>query len=378
MPDAFLSYSRANDAAVAALADDIRELGYRPWFDRELSGGQEWWNQILERIRSCDVFVLALSSDSLESEACKREYTYAADMRRPILPVLVERGLSVNLLPPALSAIQFVDYTTSDRNAALRLARALSAVPPPGPLPDPLPRPPAVPVSYLGGLTERIQADELTFAEQSSLLMELRRALGDPDTRTDALTLAAKLRKRRDLFAVIADDLDELLGRRAATHTAPGRPTAAEAGQRPLGIAGAGTLGAHGGGARRSSGPDPRGASTDDGGGRTERRGEPATGDGSGLLDGPTERKAFLLQIFLGAGMFLIAPDSRRRWVYPVALLLGLWGLSLAPDGLDLDLGGQLDTELDGPASFFAVVGGLTYAAGIVDLLMSVARRKKE
>jgi hypothetical protein len=371
MPDAFLSYSRANDAAVAALADDIRELGYRPWFDRELSGGQEWWNQILERIRSCDVFVLALSSHSLESEACKREYTYAADMRRPILPVLVERGLSVNLLPPALSAIQYVDYTASDRNAGLRLARALSAVPPPGPLPDPLPRPPAVPVSYLGGLTERIQADELTFAEQSSLLMELRRALGDPDTRRDALTLAAKLRKRRDLLAVIADDLDELLGGRHATPEAGrGRsPAAKDSPPRALGLGGSGLSGTRTGDAAGGRVSDPDGGAAD-------RRGNRGSGDGGRLLDGPTERKAFLLQIFLGAGLFLIAPESRRRWVYPVALLLGVWGLSLAPSGLDMDLGGQMDTTLDGPASFLAVVGGLAYAAGIVDLLLVLVRRK--
>jgi hypothetical protein len=326
MPDVFLSYSRANDAVVAPLAEDIRELGYRPWFDRELSGGQEWWNQILGRIRSCDVFVLALSGHSLESEACKREYTYAAELGRPILPVLVERGLSVNLLPPVLSAIQFVDYTASDRNAGLRLARALSAVPLAGPLPDPLPPSPPVPVSYLGGLTERIQAErELTFAEQSSLLMEVRRALADPDTRADGLTLATKFRKRRDLLAVIGDDLDEML-----------RPA-----HRPQHLAGSRTV------------DTP-----------------------SGLLSGPTERKALILQIFLGAGLFVIAPESARRWIYPVALLLGLWGLSLAPSGLDLDLGGQMDTELDGPASFLAVVGGLAYAAGIVDLLVSLVRRK--
>jgi hypothetical protein len=74
----------------------------------------------------------------------------------------------------------------------------------------------------------------------------------------------------------------------------------------------------------------------------------------------------------------VLAPEARRRWIYPAAVLLGLWGLSLAPNGLDLDLGGQLDTELDGPASFLAVVGGLAYAAGIVDLFLILARRKNE
>jgi hypothetical protein len=233
-----------------------------------------------------------------------------------------------------------------------------------------------VPVSYLGGLTERIQADELTYAEQSALLMEVRRALGDPDTRADALTLAAKFRKRRDLLAVIGDDLDDLLGRRGGgSESGAGRaplvrqpvsrtqvppadrgPTGTRTGGsshgRPLGVRGPGEQQATGG----YDGPE----------------------EDSGILSGPTEKRAFLLQIFLGAGLFVLAPEARRRWIYPAAVLLGLWGLSLAPNGLDLDLGGQLDTELDGPASFLAVVGGLAYAAGIVDLFLILARRKNE
>jgi hypothetical protein len=64
------------------------------------------------------------------------------------VPVLTtDGGVSLNLLPPALSQIQFVDYRSKDRDAVLRLVRALTALP--APLPDPLPAPPVVPLSYL-------------------------------------------------------------------------------------------------------------------------------------------------------------------------------------------------------------------------------------
>ena len=99
----------------------------------ELSGGQAWWDQILASIRDCDVFVFVLTPEALISTACKREFGYAADLGKPILPVLVSAGVSTNLLPPALSQIQFVDYRNQNRDATIRLARAFTTIPPPQP-----------------------------------------------------------------------------------------------------------------------------------------------------------------------------------------------------------------------------------------------------
>lgn len=196
-----------------------------------------------------------------------------------------------------------------------------------------------MPVSYLGGLTERIQTErELSLAEQSSLLMDLRRALADPDTRLDAHTLAARFRKRRDLLAVVGDDLDELLGgSRSRSGSADVQPRRAP-------VSTTHTL------AGKRDAADP------------------------GLLRSPGDKKALLVQILVGAGLFLAAPEAGRRWIYPLALLVGIWGFVLAPSGLDLDLGGQMDTALDGPARFALAAGGLTYLAGIADLLLTLSR----
>jgi hypothetical protein len=208
----FISYNRRSEAIVRALADDIEALGHAVWLDQELSGGQVWWNHILEQVRQCDVLVFVLDPEALNSTACKREYGYAADLGKPILPVLASGELSTNLLPPALSQIQFVDYRVQDRVAALRLARALTSVPPPSPLPDPLPPPPAAPISYLGTLTEQVgTASTLSYEQQSALVVDLRKSLRDPETTNDARTLLERLRKRRDLFATIAEEIGELL-----------------------------------------------------------------------------------------------------------------------------------------------------------------------
>jgi hypothetical protein len=182
-----------------------------------LTGGQAWWNQILETVRNCDVFVFLLTPKSLRSTACMSEYGYDAALRKPILPVLIADGVSTNLLPPALSQIQFVDYRNQDRSAALRLARALATIPPSGPLPDPLPAPPEVPISYLGGVTEQIETRlGLSYEQQSALIVDLQRGLRDPETAADSRALLVRLRKRRDLLATIADEVDELLKMRIA------------------------------------------------------------------------------------------------------------------------------------------------------------------
>jgi hypothetical protein len=227
MAKIFISYNRHSEAVAKTLADDIEALGHTAWFDQELSGGQIWWNQILTTIRNCDVFVFILDPEALNSTACKREYDYAADLGKPILPVLTSEGVSANLLPPALSQIHFVDYRKQDRGAAFRLARALAALPPPGPLPDPLPPLPEAPISYLGSLTEQVaMTSTLSYEQQSALVVDLKRGLRDPETTDDVRTLLGRLRKRRDLFATVAEEIEELLtNTRKASSGEPERQT---------------------------------------------------------------------------------------------------------------------------------------------------------
>ncbi len=93
---------------------------------------------------SRDLFVFALTPDALDSHPCSLEYGYAHQLRQNILPILVSDGVSVNLLPPELSAIQYVDYRNQDRASALRLMNALNNLPALVPMPDPLPESPPV------------------------------------------------------------------------------------------------------------------------------------------------------------------------------------------------------------------------------------------
>ncbi len=227
MANIFISYNREDEDKTKALVDDMQELGHTVWFDHDLSGGQKWWDTILESIRNCDILVFALSVESLNSSACSLEYDYASKLGKTILPVLMGEGVSINLLPPVLSQIQFVDYQQPDRDALLHLAKALTSAPPSQPLPDPLPLPPEVPISYLGKLGKQIEStSKLSYEEQSALLVDLKRGLDDPENTADTRTLLQKLRKQQHLFENIAREIDKLLEntvqvKRVTPHASP-------------------------------------------------------------------------------------------------------------------------------------------------------------
>jgi hypothetical protein len=155
---------------------------------------------------------MVLDPKALGSVACKREYNYAHNLDKPILPVLVSPEVSVNLLPAALSKIQMVDYQKRDTSAAIKLSRALASISPATALPDPLPEPPEIPLSSLSVLARGVESQEtMNFEQQSSLLFKLKKHFLDPSNVDDARKLLINMRKRPDLLVSIADEIDDLL-----------------------------------------------------------------------------------------------------------------------------------------------------------------------
>lgn len=212
MLSVFLSYTRSDALAVEHLALDLRGLGCSPWFDTDLAGGADWWTKILSKIRESDVFLFAVSSDSVESPACQAEFTYARQLNRRALPILVAEGVNISLLPRELAILQLVDYRQQDKKAAISLARSLLSLPPPLPLPEALPQDPPPPLSYLGELREHIDAKVLDFDRQSSLLVRMKE-LVRAGKAGEVLEVAMRFRRRHDVYAIVAEELDEILAK---------------------------------------------------------------------------------------------------------------------------------------------------------------------
>ena len=210
MKKVFLSYSRHNAEVVTKLIHDLRAAGIDIWYDQTLTGGQRWWDNILENMANSDVFILALSPESWQSEACKSELNYVTKLGKPILPALIVDGININLLPAPLNQIQIMDCRRGDSDSVFSLIKAIYSTPAAPPLPDPLPAPPPVPVSYLSTLKERIDSPEpMTAQNQMTLLFEIQKELrAGGRSPVEIRELLVGLKRRDDLLAKIASQID--------------------------------------------------------------------------------------------------------------------------------------------------------------------------
>lgn len=209
----FISYSNLDEDAVRSLASDLEDAPHSVWLDQDLRGGDAWWQAILRQIQSCDVFVLALSNNSLASKPCRAELRYALDLRRPVLPVQIGPVASLRTVP--VSALQVVDYRTRSASAGIGLIRAVQNLAAQRhDLPDPLPEPPPIPYEYLIRLGAAISADTLNAGEQVGLLAQLREGLrteDDHSARRDVVALIQALRNRPDTTYRTVNEIDRLL-----------------------------------------------------------------------------------------------------------------------------------------------------------------------
>jgi hypothetical protein len=196
----FVSYSRRDATAAGQLIADLEKASLSAWHDHELHGGDPWWQDILQQIRNCDVFVLALSDNVLASKPCMAELGYARALKLPIIPVRI--GAVGNIRATAVADIQVLDYTARTVDAVLALLGAIhTSAAERAPLPDPLPHPPAVPFEYLVRLGSAITAAELSPQEQSEFVHQLQECLeteDDAGVRDDAHELLRALRRRPD------------------------------------------------------------------------------------------------------------------------------------------------------------------------------------
>jgi serine/threonine kinase PknH len=210
----FVSYSSQDRSAIEPLTAALRRARQQVWFDDDLGGGEAWWNEILEQIRSCEVFIVALSNHSLESKPCQAELRYAKALQRPILPVRIGPVDSMRANP--LASLQVIEYENPSVDAGIQLVTAVHGLAAQQrPLPSPLPDEPPVPFAYLMRLSSTLAEQDLDPRQQTHLVTELKSGLeedgDDPTARNDIARLLRMLRDRSDVTYRTRTEIDELL-----------------------------------------------------------------------------------------------------------------------------------------------------------------------
>jgi hypothetical protein len=234
MASIFISYSRKNQQEVNLLAEDLRNLwDHQVWFDVELTGGQLWWDHILQQVREAEIFLFALTPDSLGSLACRQELAYATALGRPILPVLLAESIHPAQLISPLNKINYTKCWVRDSASHAALRRAIDGLLPAPPLPARLPEPPEIPLSELEKLRERVDSKEvLDSAAQAALIFRVKQELkkaADEETRQQARALFRELLRRRDFDTAYESEIEEVLSQLGASPDGGARTTASSA-----------------------------------------------------------------------------------------------------------------------------------------------------
>lgn len=122
----FVSYASNDKGSVIELVERLKsEAEYNIWTDQELSGGQRWWNNVLNNIDESDCFIPILTPHYISSASCVAQLDYAFALNKTILPLV----LQAVELPEAVKKIPFIDISKSSLNDNfLRTARSLMKI----------------------------------------------------------------------------------------------------------------------------------------------------------------------------------------------------------------------------------------------------------
>ena len=110
----FISYSRADAKHFAIQLHDAllaEPLSFRAWLDvLELNAGiDDWDEQVVEAIRTCESLIFVMTLDSVESySVCKEEWTRALSYKKPVIPLRVHPEAEI---PFRLQSRQYIDFT---------------------------------------------------------------------------------------------------------------------------------------------------------------------------------------------------------------------------------------------------------------------------
>lgn len=208
----FMSYSSKDRQRAMELSQRLEGMGYDIWMDDKLNGGSNWWDEIIKQIQNCDVMILALSTQYMQSVPCQKEYAYAYKLKKHLLPVQIE-DFNYLILPRALAEIQLVNLLHDEEKALKDIATILGDVTIVA-RPRTLPTYPHVPLSELHKMAElAMQANPLTSDEEHQFLASMKHHLGKSSYEQDAAKQIIRmfLSSRETISDVLAQELRQLV-----------------------------------------------------------------------------------------------------------------------------------------------------------------------
>lgn len=104
----FISYSRLTSETATQLARKLEEI-HNVWLDvTDLPGGWDWWEEIKAAIDRSEVIVFLLSPSFCLSPFCLQELTYADELKKRLIPVVIG---NIPTPPASLARLEWISLS---------------------------------------------------------------------------------------------------------------------------------------------------------------------------------------------------------------------------------------------------------------------------
>lgn len=89
-PQIFISYAREDEKFVRRLANDLKEAGFRTWWDRKIPAGKSFPRYIEDNIADSHYCLVILTPAAVRSEWVESEYLTAYELGLHVFPILYQ------------------------------------------------------------------------------------------------------------------------------------------------------------------------------------------------------------------------------------------------------------------------------------------------
>ena len=100
-PYLFISYSHRDTKVVYPILDALYDEKFRIWYDESCENGNDFREELRDRIKKCEAVVLFVSKASMESPFCGMEIIVAKENGKRLFPIFIEDVV----VPPAFSIL---------------------------------------------------------------------------------------------------------------------------------------------------------------------------------------------------------------------------------------------------------------------------------
>ena len=119
----FISYAHEDRTIAEWLAGELKKNNIDYWYDKGITGGDDWLDEIERALKSCNVQVVILTPESVNPKSfVKKEYLKALNTEMPIIPLIFKKCE----VPIALYNLQWIDFVKNRQQGINELVISLN------------------------------------------------------------------------------------------------------------------------------------------------------------------------------------------------------------------------------------------------------------